>query len=198
MHPQQSRYQALIERVERPSRYIGGEINAIVKTEAELRIALAFPDVYEMGMSHLGCKILYDILNREEGIAAERVFAPWFDMREQLHGSEVLLPTVESGTPLCEVDLIGFSFQYELTYPTVLEMLALGGVAVRRDQRDEAAPLVCAGGPTAFNPEPMADFIDFFLIGDGEQAVVEIAACLRSAKRAGWSRDATLRALSAG
>jgi len=196
MHPQDPSFRRLIERVERPSRYIGGEVNAIVKADAEFRIALAFPDVYELGMSHLGGKILYDILNSQEGIAAERVFAPWFDMRERLHREGVLLPALETGTPLCEFDLIGFSLQYELTYPTVLEMLALGGVAVRRDERDGTAPLVCAGGPTAFNPEPMADFIDFFLIGDGEEAVVEIATRLRSAKGAGWSRTETLRALA--
>jgi len=196
MHRQDQRFRQLIERVEKPSRYIGGEVNAIVKAEAELRIALAFPDVYELGMSHLGCKILYDILNGQAGIAAERVFAPWFDMRTLLRQEGVLLPSLETGTPLCEFDLIGFSLQYELTYPTVLEMLALGGVAVRRDARDGTAPLVCAGGPTAFNPEPMADFIDFFLIGDGEQAVVEMATLLRSAKGAGWSRAETLRALA--
>jgi radical SAM family uncharacterized protein/radical SAM-linked protein len=197
MHPQDQLFRRLIERVERPSRYIGGEVNAIVKAEAEVRIALAFPDVYELGMSHLGCKILYDILNAQDAVAAERVFAPWFDMRDLLREEAVLLPSLETGTPLCEFDLIGFSLQYELAYPTVLEMLALGGVAVRRDERDAGAPLVCAGGPTVFNPEPMADFIDFFLIGDGEQAVVEIATLLRAAKRAGRARREILHALGA-
>ena len=196
MHSQRQRFQRLIERVEKPARYIGGEVNATVKVDAELRIGLCFPDVYELGMSHIGLKILYDILNERDGIAAERVFAPWFDMRDLLRRHGVLLPSLESGTPLRELDLLGFSLQYELCYPTVLEMLDLGGVPVRAVDRDEASPLVCAGGPTVFNPEPMAEFIDFFLIGDGEQAVVEIAERLRAAKRAGTPRRETLRRLA--
>jgi radical SAM family uncharacterized protein/radical SAM-linked protein len=196
MHSQRQQFQRLIERVEKPARYTGGEVNAIVKGEAEVRVGLCFPDVYELGMSHIGCKILYDILNGCEGIAAERVFAPWFDMRALMRREGVLLPTLESGTPLRELDLIGFSLQYELSYPTVLEMLDLGGVPVRAADRGASAPFVCAGGPTVFNPEPMAEFVDFFLIGDGEAAVVEIAERLRLAKRAGIPRHETLRGLA--
>ncbi|MGD2063405.1 MAG: TIGR03960 family B12-binding radical SAM protein [Nitrospirota bacterium] len=196
MHSQRQRFQRLIDRVEKPARYTGGEVNAIVKEDAEVRVGLCFPDVYELGMSHIGLKILYDILNAREGVAAERVFAPWFDLRQLLREQGLRLPTLETGTPLDELDLIGFSLQYELSYPTVLEMLDLGGVAVRAADRDDSAPLVCAGGPTVFNPEPMAEFVDFFLIGDGEQAVAEIAERLRAAKRAGTPRPETLRGLA--
>ncbi len=197
MHPHHHRFRPLIERVERPSRYLGGEVNAIVKERAALRIALCFPDVYDLGMSHLGLKILYEILNREAGIAAERCFAPWFDMRELLRGEQVALPTLESCTPLCECDVVGFSLQYEMCAPTVLEMLDLGSIPIRSAARGERDPIVCAGGPCAFNPEPLAPFIDFFLLGDGEEAVVEIAHAIRAGQGRGLPRAAILRELAA-
>jgi len=196
MHPHHHRFGPLIERVERPSRYLGGEVNAIVKERAELRIALCFPDIYDLGMSHLGLKILYQILNQEAGIAAERCFAPWFDMRDLLRNEQVALPTLETCTPLAECDVVGFSLQYEMCAPTLLEMLDLGGIPIRSAARGEADPIVCAGGPCAFNPEPLSPFVDFFLIGDGEKAVVEIAHTIRAGRRGGRPRAAILRELA--
>ena len=196
MHPHHLRFRPLVERAERPSRYIGGEVNAIVKEQAELRIALCFPDIYDLGMSHLGLKILYAILNAEPGIAAERCFAPWFDMRELLRGAGVALPTLETCTPLGECDVVGFSLQYEMCAPTLLEMLDLGQIPIHAAMRTEDDPLVCAGGPCAFNPEPLAAFIDFFLLGDGEEAVVEIAHTIRASRRAGRGRATILRELA--
>lgn len=173
--------------IKRPSRYLGNEINAIHKPRHRLEIimGLAFPDVYEVGMSHQGLKILYHLLNRYEWLAAERVFCPWVDLEAALREHGFPLQTLESGTPLGELDILGFSLQHELCYTNVLTMLDLAGIPFRAARRDERHPLVIAGGPACFNPEPVADFFDAFLVGDGEEAAVDICRLVRMAKQEG-------------
>ncbi len=182
--------------VEKPARYMGGEMGSIRKDAADLRFALAFPDVYEVGMSHLGLRILYHILNEVEGIAAERVFAPWPDMEAQMRAAAVPLATLESGTALAECDIVGFTLQYELSYTNILNMLRLGGIPLLASDREEPFPLVIAGGPCAYNPEPLAPFFDAVLLGDGEEAVLEIARMVREAKRSGEDKNRLLERLS--
>jgi radical SAM-linked protein len=193
-----SKFDSILSRVERPSRYIGGEVNSIIKKgeASALRFALAFPDVYEVGMSHLGIQILYSILNSRSDIAAERFFAPWPDLEEKLREADVPLCSLESRTPLGEFDIIGFSLQYELSYTNVLNMLELGGVPLRTRDRKGSCPIVIAGGPCAFNPAPMADFIDAFAIGEGEEIITEIAAAVLAAKRKGLDREKILEELA--
>jgi radical SAM superfamily enzyme YgiQ (UPF0313 family) len=176
----------------KPARYINSEWNAVHKEwkEGALKIALSFPDVYEIGMSHLGMKILYGILNRVEGIICERVFAPWPDMEKRLRDKKERLCSLESSRALSEFNIIGFSLQYEMNYPDILNILDLGGVALHRKERGESDPIVIAGGPCAFNPEPLADFIDAFVIGEAEEAILEIAGKVRG------TRDDTLKELA--
>lgn len=183
--------------VEKPARYMGGEMGSIRKESADLRFVLAFPDVYEVGMSHLGLRILYHILNEFEWIAAERVFAPWPDMEEQMRAANVPLATLESGTPLAACDIIGFTLQYELSYTNILNMLRLGGIPLLAKDRDEQFPLIIAGGPCAYNPEPLAPFFDAVLLGDGEEAVLDIARIVREAKKSGENKEHLLERLSA-
>ncbi|MFH0809686.1 MAG: TIGR03960 family B12-binding radical SAM protein [Pseudomonadota bacterium] len=188
----------LLKFVSRPSRYLGCEINAVRKAPAgRLRVALAFPDLYEVGMSHLGIQILYDILNAQEGVACERVFAPWPDMAAVLRRRGLPLATLESDTPLAEFDILGFSLEYELSYSNVLEMLSLAGLPSRSAERTEAHPLILGGGPCCFNPEPLAEFFDAFLLGDGEEAVVEISQAVAAWKAARGSRPELLERLAA-
>jgi radical SAM family uncharacterized protein/radical SAM-linked protein len=182
--------------VEKPARYMGGEMGSIRKDDAELRFVLAFPDVYEVGMSHLGLRILYQVLNEVDGIAAERVFAPWPDREQQLKDSGVRLATLETATPLTDCDVIGFTLQYELSYSNILNMLRLAGIPMLAADRDASHPLILAGGPCAYNPEPLAPFFDAILLGDGEEAVLEIAEVLRSAKRLRKNRSHVLECLA--
>jgi len=171
--------------VEKPARYMGGEMGSVVKPVADMRIALAFPDVYEVGMSHLGLRILYQVLNAQVGIAAERVYAPWPDMAAQLKAEQLPLTTLETATPLAATDLIGFTLQYELSCTNILSMLRQAGIPLRATERDSSWPLVIGGGPGAYNPEPLAPFFDAFLLGDGEEAVLEIADLVRDWKTSG-------------
>lgn len=183
---------------QRPSRYTNNEVNSVHKA-ADLRVALAFPDVYEVGMSHLGLRILYDIINRLPYAAAERVFAPWGDLDEGMKAQGELLASLESGRPLKDFDIVGFSLQYELAYTTVLSMLDRGGIPLRTEGRldNPKLPLVIAGGPSTLNPYPMSPFIDAFLIGDGEDAIKEILQCVYHWKADGGSdRLVLLRALA--
>jgi len=182
--------------VEKPARYMGGEMGSIRKDVADLRFALAFPDVYEVGMSHLGLKILYHILNEVEGIAAERVFAPWPDMETQMRAAGVPLATLETSTPLADCDIIGFTLQYELSYTNILNMLRLSGIPLLACDRESTFPLILAGGPCAYNPEPLAPFFDAVLLGDGEEAVLEVALAVLEAKRLGESKAQLLERLS--
>jgi len=188
----------LFPRVEKPGRYTGGEWNSIRKDPARVRVsvALAFPDVYEIGMSYLGQKILYDQLNARPSLRAERVFAPWPDMEEALRASGIPLFSLESRTPLSEFDVIGFSLLYELNYSNVLTILDLGGIALRAADRPDSAPIVIAGGPAVFNPEPVADFFDAMVAGDGEEVFPEILDLLAGLKSRDASRPEILRALA--
>jgi radical SAM family uncharacterized protein/radical SAM-linked protein len=181
---------SILNRINRPSRYLGGELGSISKdpTRVEVSMALAFPDVYEVGMSHLGFAILYHVLNGEEHIAAERVYAPWPDMEEQLRQNGLPLASLESDRPLGDFDIVGFTLQYELSYSNLLNMLDLAGIPRRHSERNESHPLIVVGGPCAFNPEPLADFIDCAVIGDAEEAVVELCNLVRDGKKASLSR----------
>ncbi len=182
--------------IEKPARYMGDEIGSVRKKQAEVRFVLAFPDVYEVGMSHLGLQILYSILNGEEWIAAERVYAPWPDMEDVLREDSRPLSTLETATPLASSDIIGFTLQHELSYTNILNMLQLSGIPILAEERSSGYPLVLGGGPCALNPEPLADFFDAFLLGDGEEAIIEIAAAYRSWKAENRSRSELLERLS--
>ncbi len=176
--------------VQRPSRYLGNEVNVPKKDWAgsRVRMALAFPDVYEVGMSHLGLLLLYDILNQQEWIGAERVFAVWPDMEARLRSSGRPLVSLESATPLALFDVVGFSLQYELSYTNVLTMLELGGIPLLAADRGADVPLVIGGGPNVFNPEPVAPFFDAFVLGDAEELIVEIAETVAEWKAQGGGR----------
>jgi radical SAM family uncharacterized protein/radical SAM-linked protein len=181
-----------------PLQYLDGEVNAVHKDfeTAAVRAVFAFPDLYELGMSHQGLKILYEIVNAREGLLAERVFAPWTDREAQLRRDGLPLAALESGRPLAAFDLLGFTLPYELTYTNVLNMLDLAQLPLWSQERDERHPLVVGGGPGAFNPEPLADFFDFFLLGDGEEAVLEILEAIRASRAAGEGREAQLLRLA--
>ena len=153
--------------VDKPARYMGGEVGIIRKEIAEIRFVLAFPDVYEIGMSHLGFQILYNILNSHDWLAAERIYSPWPDREDQLKQKGAKLLTLESELPLTDVDIIGFTLQHELSYTNILNMLRMSGIPLMASERVDCWPLVLGGGPCAYNPEPLADFFDAFLIGDG-------------------------------
>jgi radical SAM family uncharacterized protein/radical SAM-linked protein len=187
----------LIYTVQRPSRYLGNEINVPRKdwADSKVRMVLAFPDVYEVGMSHLGILLLYDILNQQEWIGAERVFAPWPDMEARLRATGKPLVSLESSTPLHDFDVVGFSLQYELSYTNVLTMLELGGISRLAKSRARNSPLIIGGGPNAFNPEPVAPFFDAFVLGDGEEVILEIAQLVSEWKGQGGQRADLLRAL---
>jgi len=186
-------------KVEKPARYTGGEQNSVAKDpkSVDVRFALAFPDVYEVGMSHLGSLILYEVLNGRGDVGCERVYAPWPDMEDLLRRKGWPLFTLESFSALGEFDIVGFSLQYELSYTNVLAMLDLAGIPLRASQRTPVHPLVIAGGPCAMAPEPLADFVDAFALGDGEEMVLDIVDAYKEWKRAGGSREALLRALAA-
>ncbi|MFH1422993.1 MAG: TIGR03960 family B12-binding radical SAM protein [Planctomycetota bacterium] len=177
----------LLPLVQRPSRYIGGEANSVIKdhSKVSIRFAIAFPDIYEIGMSHYGLLLLYNILNSHKEIACERVFTPWVDMADLLRNRTAFsfgkvhrnerLTTLESNTPLCDFDIVGISVPHELALTNIVELLELGGITPLAGDRDESLPLVIGGGSGVFNPEAIADFFDAIVIGDGEEAVIEIS-----------------------
>ena len=177
----------ILSSVQKPARYTGGEFASIIKPveEVEATICLAFPDVYEVGMSYLGFKILYHLLNQQQGVQAERVYAPWIDMEAKMRERKIPLRTLETKKTLKECDIVGFTLQYELSYTNILNMLDLGGVPVVAAERSEADPLVIVGGPCVYNPEPLADFFDFAIIGEGEEVMAEVMEAYKSWKRAG-------------
>ena len=190
----------LLDRVRRPSRYIGREMFEVHKDPSTVgvRVCLAFPEVYEIGMSHLGLRILYGLLNKKDtDIYAERAFCPWPDMEELMRQAEVSLWSLETHTPLDEFDIVGFSLQSEMIGTNVLTMLDLAGIPLAAKDRDNIHPIIIGGGPVVFNPEPLADFFDCFLIGDGEAAFPEFLHKYRELKRAGGKdRRAILGELS--
>ena len=185
----------ILPKVQKPARYTGGEYNAVVKDrgEVDVRYALCFPDTYEIGMSNLGCRILYGVMNQEPGVWCERCFAPWGDMEEAMRREGLLLYGLESGDPISDFDLIGFSLGYEMAYTNVLNMLDLAGLPLRSEDRPELTPLVVAGGTCAYNPEPLAPFIDFFVLGEGEEVTLEYIRLYRQAREEGWSKEEFLR-----
>jgi radical SAM family uncharacterized protein/radical SAM-linked protein len=191
-------YASFVHLVQKPARYLGGEHGARAKDWASVdaRVCLAFPDVYDIGMSHLGFKILYGILNDGARTLAERAYAPWVDMEAELRKRGLPLVTCESARPLSDFDVVGFSLQFELTYTNVLLMLDLGGIPLRAEARGEDDPLVIAGGPTATHPEPLAPFLDAIVVGDGEERTSEVALAWTSLRKQGVPRTERLRALA--
>jgi len=185
-------------QVEKPARYIGGELNMVKKEPAsvKIRFAYAFPDVYEIGMSHLGSQILYHLLNSREDTYMERAYAPWFDMERLMRENNIPLSTLETQTPLASFDMLGFTLQHEMTYTNILNMLDLANIPIHSKDRDYTHPLVIAGGPSAYNPEPMADFIDFFYIGEGEAMLNNVLDKYGELKAAGANRHAILEELA--
>ena len=193
-------YNDILQQVTKPARYTGGEWNSIVKDwdKATIRVALSFPDVYEIGMSNIALPILYKMLNSQPDTLAERVYAPWVDMAEALRAAKIPLFSLESKRPLRDFDIIGFSLGYELSYTNVLNMLDLAQLPVLAAERDEACPLIIAGGSCALNPEPMSDFIDVFFIGECEELLPEFMACFREWKESGGAaREELLRRAAA-
>lgn len=192
------RLERILPKVQKPARYTGGEYNQIIKNkdEVELRLAFCFPDTYEIGMSNLGMGILYSTMNELPYVWCERVYAPWGDMYEQMKQNRVPLYALESGDPISEHDVLAFSIGYEMAYSTVLDMMDMAGIPIHSADRKTLLPLVIAGGTAALNPEPMADFIDIFLLGEGEEMNNELLALLRTAKAEGWSKQEFLEKAS--
>ena len=188
------RLERILPKVQKPARYTGGEYNQIIKNkdDIELRLAFCFPDTYEIGMSNLGMGILYSTMNELPYVWCERVFAPWGDMYEQMKQHNIPLYALESGDPISEHDVLAFSIGYEMAYSTVLDMIDMAGLPIHSAERTALLPLVIAGGTAALNPEPMADFIDIFLLGEGEEMNNELLALLRTAKAEGWSKQTFL------
>lgn len=180
----------ILQYVQKPARYVGGELNSIVKDadKIDIRYAFCFPDLYEIGMSHLGMKILYSLVNEREDAWCERVFAPDTDMEEQMRKNNVPLFALESGDYIKDFDLIGFTLMYELSYTNVLNMLDLAGVPLLAKDRTDLTPIICCGGPCACNPEPIADFVDIVFLGDGEESTVEVIDLLKACKKNGESK----------
>ncbi|MGI6492985.1 MAG: TIGR03960 family B12-binding radical SAM protein [Pelotomaculum sp.] len=188
----------ILLQVKKPARYTGGEWNAVHKEwdKVDLKIAFAFPDVYEVGMSYLGLQIFYEIINRREDSLMERVFAPWPDMEEKMREYGLGLFSIESRRPVRDFDVIAFTLQYEMSYTNVLNMLDLAGIPLEAQQRDEQDPLVIAGGPCAFNPEPMAQFFDLLAIGEGEEVIGELVDTILQGRQRGLSRQELLLELA--
>ena len=186
----------LLARVQKPGRYVGGEYGAVHKDKSEVdcRYALCFPDTYEIGMSNLGIRILYGVMNQIPGVWCERVFSPWGDMADEMRKAGLPLYALESGDPIAQFDLIGISLGYELAYTNVLDLLDLAGLPIHSADRTALSPLVIIGGTCTYDPEPLAPFVDIVSLGEGEDVSVELIELYRRAKREGWSKDRMLRA----
>ena len=180
----------ILPRVQKPARYVGGEFNAIMKDKSKVdtRVAFCFPDTYEIGMSNLGMRILYGVMNNIEGVWCERCFAPWGDMEQEMRNANIPLYALESFDPIKDFDIIAFSIGYEMAFPAMVDMLDLAGVPLHASERTALTPLVVAGGTAMYNCEPIADFIDLALIGEGEEMDVELIELHRQARREGWSK----------
>lgn len=185
-----AKLERILLRVQKPARYTGGEYNEIIKDKAavDVRFAMCFPDTYEIGMSNLGLRILYGSMNQAEGVWCERAFAPWGDMEEEMRKEHISLYALESGDSLKNFDFVGFSLGYEMAYTNVLNMLDLAHIPLHSDQRGEDDPIIVAGGTCVYNGEPLADFIDIFSLGEGEDVTLEMIDLYRKGKQAGWSR----------
>ena len=184
------RLERILPRVQKPARYVGGEFNAIMKDKSKVdtRIAFCFPDTYEIGMSNLGMRILYGVMNNIEGVWCERCYAPWGDMEQEMRNAGIPLYALESFDPIGGFDIIAFSVGYEMAFPALLNMLDLAGVPLHSSERTELTPLVIAGGTAMYNCEPIADFLDLAVIGEGEEMNVELIELHRKARREGWSK----------
>ncbi len=192
------RIQRILPRVQKPARYVGGEYGQIVKekNQVRVRVAFCFPDTYEIGMSNVGMRILYGVMNNMDGVWCERVFAPWGDMENEMRTHQIPLYALESHDPVGDFDLVAFTIGYEMCYTNILNMLDLAGIPLYAKDRHDLKGIVFAGGVCACNPEPLADFIDFFSIGEGEESTPEILALYDTAKREGWSKERFLLAVS--
>ena len=185
------RLERILPRVQKPARYVSGEYNAVMKDKARVdtRFAFCFPDTYEIGMSNLGMRILYGLLNKMEGVWCERVFAPWGDMEEEMRKADMPLFALESGDPITDFDIVGFSVGYEMAFPGILNMLDLARIPLHSAARKELTPLVIAGGTAMYNAEPLADFLDLVLLGEGEDELPEVVELHRKARKEGWTKD---------
>lgn len=181
----------ILHKVEKPSRYVGGELNQVVKNpkDVDIRFAFCFPDVYEVGMSHLGTRILYHTINERKDTYCERVFAPWPDMEAELRKNGIPLMTLETKDPISEFDMIGFTLQYEMSYTNILNMLDMAGITIRASKRGEEEPIIMAGGPCAYNPEPLYDIVDFFEIGEGEEMMNDVLDVYNKYKGKGSKKE---------
>ena len=194
----QDKIEAMLEKVQKAPRYTGGEMNTAIKPweDAKLHFAFCFPDTYEVGMSHLGMKILYGAINAQPDMLCERVFMPWVDMKALMEQEDVPLFSMENRRKLDEFDVVGFTLQYEMSYTNVLAMLKLGNIPLLREERAEDVPIIVAGGPCAFNPEPLADFIDAFMVGDGEEQIIELNRVIMQGRAEGASRMTIIKRLA--
>ena len=185
----------ILPNVQKPARYTGGEYNAVVKDKKQIktRFALCFPDTYEIGMSNLGCRILYGVMNQRSDVWCERCYAPWGDMEEEMRREGLLLYGLESGDAIADFDIIGFSLGYEMAYTNVLNMLDLAGVPLRSSDRPELSPMIVAGGTCCYNPEPLAPFMDLFILGEGEEVTLEYIDLYQQANEEGWSKEEFLQ-----
>ena len=193
-----AKFESCLKKIQKPARYIGNEFNSVHKENNGdlMSFAFCFPDVYEVGMSHLGMKILYHMLNEREDTVCERVFAPWTDMEEEMRKNDIPLLSLESHTPIRDFDIIGFTLQYEMSYSNILNMLDLAGIPMLSADRKDEYPFICAGGPCAYNGEPLADIIDFFILGEGEEINNEIMDVYKEWKKSGAPKEKYLEMVS--
>ena len=180
----------ILLNIEKPARYIGGEVNSVMKdkSEGDIRFAMCFPDVYEIGMSHLGIQILYDMFNRREDVWCERVYSPWTDLDKVMREQHIPLFALESQDPIKTFDFLGITIQYEMCYTNILQVLELGQIPMHAKERTEEDPIVIGGGPCAYNPEPLAEFFDLFYIGEGETVYDELLDLYKQCKKEKKSR----------
>lgn len=198
MNVYERKFEQVLKKVQKPARYIGNEFNSVHKENFEkfVKFAFCFPDVYEVGMSHLGMKILYHMMNERIDTVCERVFAPWVDMEEELRKADIPLLSLESHMPVSSFDIVGFTLQYEMSYSNILNMLDLANIPLKSKDRGENMPFVCAGGPCAYNGEPLADIVDFFILGEGEEVNNEIIDAFKEWKESGENRISYLERIS--
>ncbi|MBQ9979855.1 MAG: TIGR03960 family B12-binding radical SAM protein [Oscillospiraceae bacterium] len=190
----EEKLERILRKVQKPARYTGGELNQIIKENCGVNVAFCFPDLYEIGMSNLGMRILYAVMNKMEDVSCQRVFAPWTDMEKEMRENDVPLYALETGKPVKEFDIIAFTLGYEMAYSQVLNMLDLAGVPLHAADRHGIENIVIAGGVCVYNGEPLADFVDVFSLGEGEEALPEFIDLYRKAKNEGWSKKRFLRA----
>ncbi|MCI8294150.1 MAG: TIGR03960 family B12-binding radical SAM protein, partial [Hespellia sp.] len=186
----------ILLKIEKPARYIGGEVNSVMKdsSKVDVRFAMCFPDIYEIGMSHLGIQILYDMFNRREDVWCERVYSPWMDLHKIMKEQNIPLFALESQDPIRVFDFLGITIQYEMCYTNILQILDLSGIPLHSRERSETDPIVIGGGPCTYNPEPLADFFDIFYIGEGETVYPALLDVYKECRRSGKSRTEFLEA----